>query len=250
MEKNKENTEETGKRDEEVIRKLELQLHEQYAINNNANVSSVCTLIVATIVVLGFWGYVFVYSKLNYAENLGELACGTSYTLDILLFITIASVIIITVLIYLCIHQGSQQRLEQFIIHAIRMKYYNDNDSFFMVFPKKYHPFGKIDRDCSGKRKKYNLVQGTFGEMAKIFQFLILFVIIGTLIKVLDNVCFFADGGVLCIRGILEVASSIIVLVLCKCIISRKINCEARKYMKRCHYYNKNCTTKHKDYES
>ena len=44
-----------------MTQKLELQLHEQYAINNNANLSSIVTLICTILVIFGSYGYVFVH---------------------------------------------------------------------------------------------------------------------------------------------------------------------------------------------
>ena len=54
---------------QEMQKELELQLHEQYAINNNANVSSFIAMIGALIIAFTGYGYVL------YQYLMGECAC-------------------------------------------------------------------------------------------------------------------------------------------------------------------------------
>ena len=44
---------------------LEKQLHEQYAINNNANLSSVIALLVSLFAAIGAYGYVFIHTTVT-----------------------------------------------------------------------------------------------------------------------------------------------------------------------------------------
>jgi len=45
-----------------MTKQKELQLYKQYARNNNVNLTSVVTLATVVIVILGFYGYVFVHT--------------------------------------------------------------------------------------------------------------------------------------------------------------------------------------------
>ena len=45
------------------------QLHEQYAINNNAHLSSVISLMVAMLAVFYGFGYMFVYSSIYFSSD-------------------------------------------------------------------------------------------------------------------------------------------------------------------------------------
>jgi hypothetical protein len=103
---------------ENPIEKLELQLHEQYAINNNANLSSVIGLITATIVVVGFYGYLYVRSSLEYSNNFILYKDGI-YTMDALLLIASATTVILAILQYICMYQGSHQKIRNTASHCI-----------------------------------------------------------------------------------------------------------------------------------
>ena len=47
---------------EEMQQELEKQLHEQYAINNNANLGNIIVLLTALIAVFGAYGYIYLHS--------------------------------------------------------------------------------------------------------------------------------------------------------------------------------------------
>lgn len=103
------------------------QLHEQQAINNNANLGSIVALIVALIVVFGYFGFVLVNTIPDFSNNFAclkviEANC-TYYYLDVLLLSYLISVFVLFVLMCLAIYQGIAQRKEQFITRAIRKKY-------------------------------------------------------------------------------------------------------------------------------
>ncbi len=170
---------------------LEKQLHEQYAINNNANMVSIVTLITALLGVIGVYGYVFVNSSITFAPDLGNLVDKGKYSLDILLFATIASYFILIIIIYLAAYLGTNQRKEQFITYAIRRKHYEqsgaDND-YNNIFPNSYHPFSK---------SKSEFIQGLYGEICCILKFLFWIITILTLMKLGSNINEYYNNGLI-----------------------------------------------------
>ena len=154
---------------------LEKQLHEQYAINNNEHMSSLITLFVSLIAVLGAYGYVFLHSTIECATNLGTIYLEyEKYTIEALLLTASVCFIVIAVMQHLCIYQGSSQRKEQFIVYAIRQKSKMDE----IIFPDGYVPYGK---------KQRNFVQGIYGELVKIFGIVQFILFITTLWKYLES---------------------------------------------------------------
>lgn len=142
------------------------QLHEQYAVNNNANLGTIVTLVVAVIAVIGYFGYVYVHTGVDFSDDFGCLVKPNGeFYLDALLLIYLASVLVIAILVRLCIYQGVAQRKEQFITDAIRREYFNRDflrdTGFDKVFPEGYHPYGK---------KGLEIVQGLYGELVKVFM--------------------------------------------------------------------------------
>lgn len=129
-----------GHEDKEMQKKMELQLHEQYAINNNSNLSSAMVLFVAMLAVVGAYGYVYIHSDGKFVDcrNVGDL-----YSLNALMFTAIATIVVLLCIIYLCISFGCRQRREQFIIYAIRRKYYGYGIDFDEIFPPQYKPMDK-----------------------------------------------------------------------------------------------------------
>lgn len=113
---------------------IEKQLHEQYAINANNNVTTMVSIAAVLLSVVGSYGYVFIHT-----EGLG-LCNNPEFTQSGL--IVTASVALLTLSALFCIsgYLGTNQRLEQFIIHRIRCKCYDGSES---IFPSKYNPFGK-----------------------------------------------------------------------------------------------------------
>lgn len=136
----------------EMQQKMELQLHEQYAINNNANFNSIIVLIAALIAVLGT--FFNAYSKIDDNEKL-------NLTNPILILYFGVSVVLF-IIYFVSLLQGVKQRCEQFVVFAIRSKYYPDllnevapnSGRDRRTFPKGYHPFGK---------KGFSIVQGLYG---------------------------------------------------------------------------------------
>lgn len=186
------------KTDKEMQQELESQLHEQYAINNNSNLSSVVTLFVALIAVFGGYGYVFIHSSLNF--NFGEMynKCTELYSMDALVFAAMASFIVIAFMNHICLYQGYHQRFEQFITYSIRCKYYHQQPEKLghRIYPSNYTPFKSFEdlKKCL-QFGEHGLCQGLFGEFLKIF--LGMEIIIGStlLIKIICNVCEFYDSS-------------------------------------------------------
>lgn len=136
---------------EEMQQKMELQLHEQYAINNNANMSSILALFGTLVVVMGVFYKVFCAT-----ESIEKMNITNPY---ILLFVGMLGVLYI--IFFISLFQGVKQRCEQFIIFAIRAKYYSDVKNEVApnstinnrIFSKGYHPFGK---SC------FSMIQGIY----------------------------------------------------------------------------------------
>jgi hypothetical protein len=63
------------------IFELERQLHEQYAINNNSNLSSIIALMTALLAIFGVYGYVFIHTNIKFADNWGRVINSTCYKL-------------------------------------------------------------------------------------------------------------------------------------------------------------------------
>jgi len=201
---------------------MELQLHEQYAINNNANLGSVVVLLAAMIGVFWGYGYIFIHSTNNFIdfENSCFLYCNCceNYSLDAFVFTAIASSIVIHIMRKICIYQGYAQRYEQFITFAIRCKHFtslfvkdskddklsNENRG---IFSEEYHPFNKKknskatpnNENITTKIKRFlkelfkesnqiRPIQGLFGEFVKILNMLLWVIIGGVGIKLIFNI--------------------------------------------------------------
>jgi len=179
--------------DDYIVKKMELQLHEQYAINNNANLSSIVAIIVALVVVLGYWGLVYVE----------EDKCSNKF-----MIVSIGTFFVLTITSYLCLYQGFQQRYEQFITYAIRCKYYKCRpEKEKDIFPQSYTPFEK---------KWFNVPQGLYNFLFRSFfvaEILIIILSILKLIKLEIDILF-------CIF----VISPFISIMLIICFYKEKIN--------------------------
>lgn len=147
---------------EEMKQQMELQLHEQYAQNNNSYFGSIVVLISALLAALGAYGYVFINTSDKLAENWNEYFDNNTglYSLDVLLLAGLIATFVLALCFHICIYQGTAQRKEQFIIDFIRRKEYGVEkfDKDFEPFPKDYSPYGK----------KWNtFVQGLYWEFVK-----------------------------------------------------------------------------------
>ncbi len=170
----------------EIRKEFELQLHEQYAINNNTHLSNVITLLVALIAVFSCFGYIFLNSSISFSRDFDFIESGR-YTLDAFLFTAIASNVVLYIMTRICIYQGFSGRYEQFVTYALRRKnkmfqppytYQNANEN--IIFPDKYMPFGK---------KGLDIPQGLFGEFIKIFIGLTFLIQCSVFMKLSFNIC-------------------------------------------------------------
>lgn len=189
---------------------LEKQLHEQYAINNNAILGSVVTIITTLIGVIGIYGYVFIYSTIDFASDWGSFVNNGKYTLDVLLFSAIASYLILVIIFYLSAYIGTYQRKEQFITYAIRKKYYKKNggnNDYDQIFPSNYHPFNKT-------KSGFEFIQGLYGEICCILKILFWVITILTLLKIGANILKNFENGVVSCSALVVVGLFIVSLKL------------------------------------
>ncbi len=168
------------KSDIDMQHEMELQLHEQYASNNNAYVSSTLAFIVGVMAVLGAFGYVYLFSSQETATNFGDLAKHDNvFTVDALMLTADAAIIVLAILFLFCLDRGAYQRKEQFITYAIRCKYFSelngDGGEEIKIFPKGYDPFGK---------SWIGFVQGVFGFMLKAIAFVTCVIVVLIAIKI------------------------------------------------------------------
>lgn len=156
---------------------FEKQLHEQYAINNNDRMSSMITLIVSLIVVLGGYGYMFLHTKMETAIDFGRFSIDTGYewnmyTIESLLLTASVCFFVIWVIQRFCIYQGTYQRKEQFIVDKIRKRYSFPTAE---VLPNGY---------CFVGKKYSNFVQGIYGELLIVFDLIYFGILLFTMFKV------------------------------------------------------------------
>ena len=127
---------------------IEKQLHEQYAINNNAKSGILLTLLSTLMVSFTGFGYVqviFIKGDLKGCF----LSCLSGIAVEIVLLI----------LYYACIHLGYTQRSDQFVIYSIRKKAYENEEELEKVFGKGYSPFNK---------GWINFIQGLYNGLSSI----------------------------------------------------------------------------------
>lgn len=121
---------------------LEKQLHEQYAINNNSKTDSLIAILAAVMIAFTAYGYALYHSP----QNLNMLLCAS-----------IAVIAVIVLLYVIATYLGTDQRKEQFISFAIRVKHYQGKESDYnLIYPKTYNPFNKTF--CNFVQGLYNLL--------------------------------------------------------------------------------------------
>lgn len=221
--------------EEKIHLNFENQLHEQYATNCNSNLSSIISLVIFALAIVGTYGYVFVYSSLEYSscffDNFLESDCyGHKFTLDALILITIASIAVLTLLQYICADQGFKQRKEQFVIFALRWKYYRCNPMSLAprIYPKRYHPFGK---------RGISIIQGLYGEMVKAFFWLQIILLSFTLIKVLTNISRHYTIPVPNSNGIFDIILLLVTIAILYSLAAIKIQEIKKNYKELCWQY-------------
>lgn len=189
-----------------------LQLHEQYAINNNANLGSMVTLMAAVIAIIGGYGYVFLHLDMYIGDE--QLLCmHPEFSLVSLILTATATTIVLAILKYICMYQGFAQRKEQFIIYAIRYKYnlgIGKSTTSERIFPNTYYPFYK---------EGIKIYQGLFGEFIKIFTAIQFLIILSVIISISLNIVHNCGNGV---DHHLLIATIIFFVTLVLCIIFSK----------------------------
>jgi hypothetical protein len=223
--------------DERMRQEIELQLHEQYAINNNANLGSVITFMVSIITVVGLYAYTFAHTTLEFSCPPQIEMYDSSrdmYSFDCLFFLAAGVICVLTIIQYLCLYQGSQQRYEQFITHAIRCKYFGPNFLHSQrpkVFPEDYSPFNK---------KLNTFVQGLYGEFIHIASVLKCIVVLTIIFKSFSYAFYLC--GTSCsysnaeptFSGVCGVLVLLITICSTRCFLRTKRRKRYRKYLSKC----------------
>ncbi len=215
---------------ESMQRAFEKHLHEQYAINNNSNLSSIMTLFAALVAVFSGYGYIYLHSSVYFANSFSCLYCETchTYSLDALLLTAMATFTVVGIMKYVCVYQGCHQRYEQFITYALRYKYYNQapESMDLRIFPSYYTPFKK-----SGKNKLWDvsIVQGLFGEFVKIFDYVNVIIGISLLFKLALNILYNKNNPPHC-RGGIELLILFYLVLFIYCEIEEFKNKQKEKY--------------------
>jgi hypothetical protein len=215
--------------DKRMQREVELQLHEQYAINNNANLGSVITFMVSIITVVGLYAYTFAHTTLEFSNpplvEMYDSSCDM-YSFDCLFFLAAGVICVLTIIQYICLYQGSQQRYEQFITHAIRCKYFGPNFLHSQrpkVFPEDYSPFNK---------KLNAFVQGLYGEFVRIVSVLKFIIVLTIFIKLIYVLCL-CGSSYSTTRFTCSGLCSTIVLIIVSCSAPCCVRCmRCKRYFK------------------
>lgn len=149
-------------------RELENQLHNQYAINNNSNATSLIAILSA--LAFGFAAYGYAVAK-YYPHTCKEQT----------LMMLLASILVIELLVLLyvlSVNYGTAQRKEQFITFSIRFKRYTENpnnnngNDYKDIYPNSYNPFCKNFCD---------FVQGIYNTLSYAMVIAVVFIVITTL---------------------------------------------------------------------
>lgn len=194
----------------EAVKEMEMQLHEQFSVNYNSTYSTTIALFCSLLAVLYGYGHIYLNSNIEFAANPGEVYCDCTklYTLDALVYATIAANVVLAIMKYICLRQGVNQRLEQFLVHAIRTKYYNQ-DPTEMVNPKIY-PFGYTPFWKKGEK----IVVGIYGELITIICALQILVMVGLLYKLIWNIWLYSELGFVA-NAFWEIFFLVVISIIC-----------------------------------
>lgn len=154
----------------EELNDIEKQLHEQYAINANNNLTTMVSIATFLLGVIGMYGYVLVYTDLSFIQlSLLSNENNVQFTTDTLLLAASASMFILVILFYISVKLGATQRLEQFIAYSIRRKYYKEEyNKQYRVFPGGYEPFEK---------SRWNFLAGLHNTCIRVFCIMYLLIV-------------------------------------------------------------------------
>lgn len=188
---------------EKMSDRLEAQLHEQYAKDNNSYFSSIVALFIGMLAALGAYGYVFIFCNTNNNNAI-------NFSPEQLIYASIVACVVLAIIAYLSLYRGVAQRLNQFIVFAIRYKhcdeYNNDSDAESKqkhIFYSGYTPFSK---------RGLKIVQGLYGELVKISAGLFFLTIASMLFKVVPYIECQADCS-LCIALIMTIFMDVMLVV-------------------------------------
>lgn len=121
---------------ESMTEKLELHLHEQYAINNNEGVKSFIAFLTAILALFAAFGYIFVNT--NYRMSNGDvlLTC-RGFAFEVYVAVALVTVVMLAFLAEISLSLGFSQRHNHIIIQRIREKHY-DKDDYRAIFKNSY----------------------------------------------------------------------------------------------------------------
>lgn len=136
------------KKEEDMQMSIESQLHEQYAVNNNANNTNYIALL--TPLFMAFTGYAYVlYNYMTTYLPYGD---------KIMIYTTIAVLIVLLILHAVALEIGASQRSNQFVIDKIREKAYRETEESDRIFHNGYISSGK---------DYFNFIQGIYNTFSK-----------------------------------------------------------------------------------
>lgn len=195
--------------DEEKEKDIEMQLHEQFASNYDSGFSSTITLFCTMLAMLYGYGYMFLHVNQSFSVGLNKLYEGNDiYTLDALVLAAMVTTVTLFIMMYICVYQGISQRLEQFIIYAIRFKYYDGSplDLKRRIYPSNYHPFKEDNKD---------LPVGLYGKFIYILGGLQIMVTGSMIIKVAFSLCMKEQAAEAHCTGFCEMMVYCAIFVFC-----------------------------------
>ena len=165
------------KKERTMQEEMELQLHQQYAENNNAYFGSIVAFIGVLLGVIAAYGYVYIRTSLYFSKDFGSMVdCFDNYTMDALILTSIAAMLVVLICHHICVERGVAQRKEQFIIDSIRRHYYGDTlNKDRKWLPNTYHPYEKE----SGE-----IIQGLYNLFRRILYWTNWIIFITVMLKV------------------------------------------------------------------
>ena len=169
---------------------LEKQLHEQYAINNNANISSFIAMIGSLIAAFTGYGYVVNQYLMNNSKCC-HCSCNHIFNSYTMLELATAAVLVVIFILYIvAIEIGVGQRSNQFVIHRIREKAYDNSSEFIATYHDGYSPMGKT---------YFTFIQGIYNSFSWIFLGIYLAIVVYSCIEFNLSNCWIT---VYCVMGL------------------------------------------------
>ncbi len=172
------------------IFELEKTLHEQYAININAHTSNFVSFLVGILAIFGSYGYVYV-STCNEFANENVILNKDVFYLDALLYLSFVVNGILAFMSILSLHLGYSIRRDHLIIQKIRDKYYQNEIVKKNIFGNIYKADNKFFK---------NFIPEYYNNFYYLFLFSQIFIVITIAIKFCHNINFEWD---ICIYGLM-----------------------------------------------